>query len=70
MAGLARICFYYGSMKVNDLTYVYDYVADKPVLDSEMPFGSERHAASERKRAELLREQHQRDAADDARSKE
>lgn len=53
MAGLARICKMYGSMVVkgNDgkkITWVWDYANDKPVPESEMPFGSERHKASER----------------------
>jgi hypothetical protein len=30
------------------IRYVWDYVADEPVLESEMPFGSERHKLSER----------------------
>lgn len=53
MAGLARICKLYGSMivKGNDgkqITWVWDYANDKPVPESEMPFGGERHKASER----------------------
>jgi hypothetical protein len=53
MAGLARILKMYGSMKVvgNDgarVTWVWDYARDEPCHDTEMPFGSERHKASER----------------------
>jgi hypothetical protein len=57
MGGLARLCRYYGSMKINGTTYAWDYVADKPVDEKEIPAGSERRQASERKRAELLKEQ-------------
>ena len=56
MAGLRRICRMYGSMQVNDLTYIWDYVADEPVPESEIPKGSERRKASDRKRAELMRD--------------
>lgn len=55
MGGLARICKLYGSMVVQGkdgkkITWVWDYANDKPVHDTEMPFGSERHMASERAR--------------------
>lgn len=55
MGGLRRICKAYGGMKVtgNDgktINYVWDHAADKPVPDTEMPFGSERWQASERAR--------------------
>jgi hypothetical protein len=36
MAGLARICKLYGSIKVNDVEWVYDYAKEKTVLKSEM----------------------------------
>jgi len=36
MGGLAKICKMYGSIKVNDVEWVYDYAKDKPVLKSEM----------------------------------
>lgn len=56
MAGLARICKMLGRMTISDgettINYVWDYVADAPVPDSEMPEGSERWCASERKRWE------------------
>ena len=54
MAGLRMICKMYGGMKVNDLTYIWDYVADEPVLEKEIPVGSKRRKASEIKRAELI----------------
>ena len=43
-----------GGMKINDLTYVWDYVAEEPVLEKEMPNGSERRKASDKRRAELI----------------
>lgn len=53
MAGLARICQAYGRMKITDkdgksVMWVWDYVANKAVPESEMPMGSERWKASER----------------------
>lgn len=54
-AGLQRVCKTYGSMVIQGKKYVWDYVADKAVPESEMPFGSDRHAASERARCEYLR---------------
>jgi DNA integrity scanning protein DisA with diadenylate cyclase activity len=54
MSGLRRICKAYGGMTVSSggktIHYVWDYANDEPVPDSEMPFGSERHRASERVR--------------------
>ncbi len=54
MAGLARICKAYGAMKVTQdgktITYVWDYVADQAVEESEMPVGSERWKASEQRK--------------------
>lgn len=50
MAGLARLCKQFGSMKIGDTTMLWDYVADKAVPEAEMPFGSERHKLSERAR--------------------
>lgn len=50
MGGLARICKRYGRMRVNGVMMVWDYVADVAVRESEMPEGSERWMASERKR--------------------
>lgn len=50
MGGLARICKRYGRMRINGTMMVWDYVADKAVPESEMPDGSERWKASERKR--------------------
>jgi len=51
MAGLARICKMYGSMEVSDasgkkVTWLWDYVNDKPRLKSEM--SKEEIKASER----------------------
>lgn len=57
MAGLRNICRMYGSMRVNDVTWVWDYAADEPVKQEEMPFGSDRWKASELRKVELLREQ-------------
>jgi hypothetical protein len=55
MSGLRRICKLYGGMTVtgNDgktIRYVWDYANDEPVPEGEMPFGSDRHKASERAR--------------------
>ena len=36
MGGLSKICKMYGSIKVNDVEWVYDYAKDKPVLKSDM----------------------------------
>ncbi len=62
MGGLARICKHYGRMKATgpdgkSVMWVYDYAADKPVLESEMPEGSERWKQSERTRWNSLRKQ-------------
>lgn len=53
MAGLRNLCKLYGGMTIkgNDgvtIRYVWDYAADEPVPDTEMPLGSERWRASER----------------------
>lgn len=50
MSGLQRICKLYGSMVIQGRTWLWDYVADEAVPENEMPFGSERHKASERAR--------------------
>ena len=50
MGGLAKIARAFGGITINGKKYVWDYVADKAVPEEEMPFGSERHAASERRR--------------------
>lgn len=61
MAGLRNICRMYGGMKVSSngktINYVWDYAAEEPVDEKDMPFGSERHKASEIARAELMRKQ-------------
>lgn len=53
MAGLRNVCKLLGAMTVKgadgkEVRYVWDYLNDKPVEESQMPFGSERHAMSER----------------------
>lgn len=55
MAGLARICKAFGRMQVQGTMYVWDYAADEAVPESDMPFGSKRHATSERARLEWVR---------------
>jgi hypothetical protein len=54
MSGLQRMCKMYGGMTVTGngktIRYVWDYANDEPVLEDEMPFGSDRHKASERAR--------------------
>ena len=55
MAGLARICKLYGAMVINGKRYVWDYAADRAVLEKTMPEGSERHKMSERIRASQMR---------------
>lgn len=54
--GLQRLTKLYGGIVINGQKFVWDYVADKAVPEAEMPFGSERHAASERKRFEKIKE--------------
>ena len=46
MGGLARICKQYGSLDVNGVIWLWDYVNDKPRLKSEMT--KEEIAASEK----------------------
>jgi hypothetical protein len=59
MGGLRRICKALGGMKVSSngktVNYVWDYAADEPVPDTEMPLGSERWQASELARAAALK---------------
>lgn len=50
MGGLARICKMYGEIVINGNKLVWDYVADKGVPVEDMPQGSERWKASERKK--------------------
>ena len=50
MSGLARICKAYGSMRVGDVEWVYDYANDKPVHLKDMPKGSDAWKASEKVR--------------------
>lgn len=56
MAGLARICKLYGSMILGGETWLWDYVADVAVPEKDMPTGSERRKASDKARAELIRD--------------
>lgn len=56
MGGLKRICKLYGSIKVNDVLWVWDYVKDEPRIKSEMT--KEEFAASEKKKwEEIFKEQ-------------
>jgi hypothetical protein len=48
VAGLRNIARAYGGMVINGVRFVWDYAADEAVRETEMPFGSERHKASER----------------------
>ena len=52
--GLQRICRAYGGIVIHTekgrIKYVWDYVANEAVPESEMPVGSERWKASERAR--------------------
>lgn len=54
MAGLVRILKLYGQMDVSangkTVHWLWDYAKNEPVTSDEMPFGSERHKASERAR--------------------
>lgn len=52
----------YGSMKVNDQLWVWDYVADEPVKEQEMPAGSERWKASEKKKYEDLKKHYEQNS--------
>lgn len=51
-SGLMKVCKIMGGITVRigdePVKYVYDYAADKPVLESDMPLCSERHKLSER----------------------
>lgn len=48
MAGLRRITKLYGGMVINGVRWEWDYAADEPVLEEQMPVGSERWKQSER----------------------
>lgn len=48
LRGLQKIVRAYGGMNVNGQAYVWDYVAERAVPESEMPFGGDRWKASER----------------------
>jgi hypothetical protein len=55
MAGLRKICKLYGSIRINGTLYVWDYVKDEPVKESEMT--KDERMASERRKWELIKEQ-------------
>lgn len=55
MSGLRRICKLYGGMTIQGEKWLWDYVADEPVLEVEMPIGSNRRTASEKAKADLMR---------------
>jgi hypothetical protein len=57
MAGLRKMCRAFGGMQINGVMWRWDYAADEPVKESEMPMGSERWKASEMRKVELMREQ-------------
>lgn len=57
MAGLRRICKMYGGMTIQGIKWVWDYEADEPVKESEMPIGSERWKKSERAKYSQLRKE-------------
>lgn len=48
MGGLRRITKLYGGMVVNGVRWAWDYAADEPVLETQMPVGSDRWKESER----------------------
>lgn len=56
MSGLRRIAKAYGGIILQGKQYVWDYVADDCVPEHEMPTGSERRKASERKRWAAVKE--------------
>lgn len=51
MAGLRNLCKLYGGMTVQGVRYAYDYAADEPVKEADMPVGPDRWKASERAKA-------------------
>jgi hypothetical protein len=50
MSGLARIAKSFGAININGTRMVWDHVAEVTVPDADMPMGSDRWKASERKR--------------------
>ena len=48
MSGLRRIAKLYGGIVLGGKKYAWDYARDEAVPEAEMPFGSDRHRASER----------------------
>ena len=61
MSGIRKLCRLYGAIDVrtnrgDHVRYVWDYVANDVVPESEMPKGSERWKASERAKWTAIRE--------------
>lgn len=54
MSGLRRLCQQYGSIKIQGVRWVWDFVSDEPVKESEMT--KERKMASEKARWNRVRE--------------
>lgn len=54
MGGLQRLCKTYGRININGVVWVWDYVQDKAVKESEMTH--EQWVASERKKWEAIKE--------------
>lgn len=48
MGGLRKIAKAFGGIVINGERFVWDYVADEPVPEADMPEGGERWKASER----------------------
>lgn len=68
MGGVARICRMYGGMKAvgsdgKTINWVWDYAAETAVTDKEMPRGSARWKAPERRKAKLIAEQDRAETA-------
>jgi hypothetical protein len=63
MGGLARIAKMYGGITINGERIVWDYVADVAVPVEEMPVGSDRWNASEKRKMEIMQAELQHLAA-------
>jgi hypothetical protein len=55
MGGLARLCKVYGTMKINNVEWVWDWVNDKPRIKSEMT--KDEYMASEKIRWQQVSEE-------------
>ena len=55
MSGLQKLCKAYGRMQIQGVMYVWDYVDDKAVKESEMT--KERFAESEKIKWNLVKDQ-------------